>query len=192
MALPSRAQQQQPLHTGALGGETGRARDFGGERVRRVDQPVDAVFDQIGAEPARAAEPADPYIAGDRPGVSGAAGKGRRHADCVAEPRKGGARQRPGLTRTPQYQQMMKQRSGRRHAAISRESGAPTCARNTPARSTIATSTATPPLSVASATSRARRATNSARAGPSGPARARISAALSRCIAAATISGAPP
>src|SRR3954452_6859934 len=192
MALPSRAQQQQPLHTGTLGGKAGRARDFGGERVRRVDQPVDAVFDQIGAKPGGATEPADPHIAGDRPGVAGATGEGRCHPNRVAEPGQGGARQRSGLAGATQDQQAVTQWSGRRHAAISPGSGAPTCARNTPPRSTIATSTATPPLSVASATSRARRATDSATAGPSGPARASISAALSQCIAAATASGAPP
>ena len=77
MPPPRRAQQQQPRHAGPLGGEPRGARDLGGERVGGVDQPVDPVLQQIGGEPGRAAEPADPDLAGDRAGMAGPPGQRR-------------------------------------------------------------------------------------------------------------------
>ena len=105
-----------------------------GERVGRVDQPVDPLLEQIVGEPRRAAEPADPHLARDRPGTRGC-GRPARWSPSIASPKRASTA-RASAAASPVPPRIRRWRGGHQPPP------SPTRARNPPARSTIATSTA--------------------------------------------------
>src|SRR5438874_7911660 len=142
----------------------------------RIDQPIDFLAHHKSGKPGRAAEPADANLPGYRAGMAGAPGQRGGDTHALAEARQCAARQCRRFAGAAENEEM-----AGAHDSV------PTRARKSPVRSTIANSTAVAPLKVASATSRACRATASASAARRLPASSRIAPALSASAAAARV-----